>query len=295
MQGRIAGHKARQPLRPVRNIRLVLAFDGAAFHGWQLQPGKPTIQQAVMDAIERVSGERVVLTGSGRTDAGTHARGLVANFTTNARMPAEAWVPALNCLLHRDIRVLSSRRVPLAFHARLAAQSKIYCYQIYRGPVIPPHLAREHFHYPYALDVRLMERAAQSFVGEHDFAGFAAKSGLRPEKQCAGSRSTAEGGLSERHHEQTSGPPGRREDVKVSTVRRILSCGLKSRGLRLIFTVEGNGFLHHMVRNMAGTLLDLGRGKMTFEQFEQLFEKRDRTLAGFTAPAHGLILLRVRY
>ena len=295
MQGRITGRQARQPLRPVRNIRLVLAFDGAAFHGWQFQPGKPTVQQAVTDAIERISGERVVLTGSGRTDAGTHARGLVANFITNSRMPADAWVPALNCLLHQDIRVLTSRRVPLAFHARLAARSKVYRYQIYRGPVMPPHLAGEHFHYPYALDARLMERAARLFVGEHDFAGFAAKSGLRPERQCAGSHSTVEGGFSERRQGQTTGPTHRSHNVEGSTVRRILRCDLKSRGQRLIFTVEGNGFLHHMVRNMVGTLLDLGRGKMAFRHFEQLFEKRDRTLAGFTAPAHGLILLRVRY
>ncbi len=267
MQGRIPGHQARQPLKPVRNIRLILAFDGAAFHGWQVQPGKPTVQQAVADAIERVSGEKAVLTASGRTDAGTHARGLVANFTTTVRMPAQAWAPALNRLLHQDIRVLSSRRVPLAFHARLAARSKIYRYQIYRGLVMPPHLAREHFHYPFPLDVELMERAAELFVGEHDFAGFAARSGLRSDKKTAGN----------------------------STVRRILRCGLRSRSLRLIFTVEGNGFLHHMVRNMVGTLLDLGRGKMSLEQFRQLFEKRDRTLAGFTAPAHGLILMRVRY
>ncbi len=287
MQGRIAGRQTRQPLKPVRNIKLVLAFDGTAFHGWQVQPGEPTVQQAVMDAIKRVSGESVILTGSGRTDAGTHARALIANFITHARMPAEAWTPALNRLLHEDIRVLSSRRVPLAFHARLAARSKTYRYQIYRGLVMPPHLAREHYHYPYELDISLMERAAKLFEGEHDFAGFAAKSGLRRDKSTRR--------FSTRRPEEATSVTAPLDHTEDSTVRRILRCGLKRRGLRLIFTVEGNGFLHHMVRNMVGTLLDLGRGQLSLEQFQRLFEKRDRALAGFTAPAHGLILLRVRY
>jgi tRNA pseudouridine38-40 synthase len=135
----------------------------------------------------------------------------------------------------------------------------VYRYQIFLGPVLPPHLTREHYHYPYPIDIRRMQQAAGEFLGEHDFASFAA------------------------------GTP------EQNTVRRILRCEVKNSGRRLTLTVEGNGFLHHMVRNMAGTLLEVGRGLMSMDDFRELFAKRDRTLAGFTAPAHGLILVKVRY
>ncbi len=284
MQSRIAGHQTRQPVKTCHNIRLLLAYDGGAFHGWQIQPGRPTVQGTVRDAIERITGEQLKLIGSGRTDAGTHARGMVANFITASQMPLTAWSPALNRLLPPEIRVLSARRVPLEFHARLAASSKVYRYQIYRGAVMPPHLAREHFHFPYPLVLTLMETAARSFVGEHDFASFAAHSGREVASSCTpgvGADSEIAGGNA--------------EGLPIHTVRRIMRCELKSRGRQLLVTVEGNGFLHHMVRNMVGTLLEMGRGRISLEQFRDLFERRDRTLAGFTAPACGLILLRVRY
>ena len=284
MQGWIPSRKARKPINAARNIRLRIAFDGTGFHGWQIQTDKPTIQGTIRDAIEMITGERVTLTGSGRTDSGTHARGLVANFVTTSTMPVTAWVPALNRQLPARIRVLSARRVPAAFHSRRAARSKIYRYQIYRGRIQLPHLAREFFHYPFSLNLPLMERAARSFLGEHDFASFAAGSGKKD-----GSHAVDDDSL----------PPGPEIAGTAlsacSTVRKIFRCSLKSRGRLLIFTVEGSGFMHHMVRNMVGTLLELGRGRITFEQFQELFRRRDRTRAGFTAPAHGLVLMRVRY
>jgi tRNA pseudouridine38-40 synthase len=231
-----------------------------AYHGWQLQKQHATIQGELCQAIRKITGEQTIPSGCGRTDAGTHARGFVASFTTASRIPTAAFVHALNGVLPLDIRILSARKVPADFHALQSARSKIYRYQIYCGHVLPPHLAREHFHFPYPLDLGIMRQAAELFVGEHDFASFAARSG-----------------------------------GKERTVRRISSCRLKSAGRRLTLTVEGNGFLHHMVRNMVGTLLELGRGLMTLPDFEGLFRCRDRTLAGFTAPARGLILLRVRY
>lgn len=261
MQSRIGGNKTRKPVSPDRNIRLVLAFDGTAYHGWQIQADRPTIQGIIRNAIAKISGEDVKLTGSGRTDAGTHARRLVANFHTRSRMDPPSWVRALNSKLPRDIRILSAARVPPDFHARRSACSKTYRYQIYRGRVLPPHLSREHYHYPYPIDVPLMQKAAGRFIGEHDFASFT------PQK-IAGTK---------------------------ATIRRILRCELKEKGRRVLFSVEGNGFLQYMVRNMIGTLLELGRGQLSLREFEDLFKKRDRTLAGFTAPAHGLILLRVRY
>lgn len=247
-------------MKPLRNVKLLLGFDGSAYHGWQIQGKQKTIQGEVQQAIGKITGEQAGLVGSGRTDAGTHARGYVANFPTTASIPAASLVRALNSVLPTDIRVLSARVVPADFHARRNARSKIYRYQIYRGAILPPHLAREHFHYPYPIDIAVMERAADLFVGTHDFASFAAKGG---------------GGK--------------------DTVRRIYSCRLKGAGHRLVFTVEGNGFLHHMVRNMVGTLLELGRGQITLPEFEALFAARDRTRAGFTAPAHGLTLIKVNY
>jgi len=286
MQGRVAGDKAGQPVSHSQNIRIVLAFDGTSYAGWQVQPDRPTIQGIVREAIERTSGELVKLTGSGRTDAGTHARGLVANFLTSSRMPSSAWVPALNRLLPEDIRVLSARSVPQCFHARLSARSKVYRYQVYRGPVLPPHRARDHYHYPYSLDLSTLRRAARMFEGEHDFASFAAHSGERNDRRAQ------VGGAGSPTASRRKSAKG---DASPDTVRRILSCRAEIRGSNLIFQVEGNGFLHHMVRNMVGTLLEVGRGRISLGQFEELLRTRDRTQAGFTAPAHGLTLVRVRY
>jgi tRNA pseudouridine38-40 synthase len=175
-------------------------------------------------------------------------------------MAPEQFVRALNSVLPRDIRVLSARQVPLNFHARRDAVSKVYRYQVYVGPILPPHLMREYFHYPFPLDIAKMKKAARLFWGEHDFASYA------------------------KTNSSSSG-----------TIRRIFRCELKKLGSRLLLTVEGDGFLHHMVRNMAGTLLEVGRGIISLTDFQNLFSKRDRTQAGFTAPAHGLILLKVKY
>jgi len=249
----------------MRNIRLVLSFDGTAFHGWQIQPGARTVQGTLCEAIRQVSGHAATVVGSGRTDAGVHARAQVANFHTDSRMQPAQFLRALNSRLPPDVRVLSAATAAPGFHARRDARSKVYRYQIYRSEVLPPHLSREHFHYPYPIDLEPMKHACDLFVGEHDFASFAAKSGRLD-------------GMSERN-----------------TVREIFASELKSSGRRLLFTFEGSGFLHHMVRNMVGTLLEIGRGRLGTDRFLRLFAQRDRTLAGFTAPAHGLILVRVKY
>lgn len=258
MQDRKPGDKTGQPLS--RNIRLTIAFDGTAYHGWQIQNDAPSIQGLISDAVTRITQEKVPLTGSGRTDAGTHARGLVANFRTASKIKPAQFVRALNAILPADIRILAARRAPASFHARKDAVSKTYRYQIYLGQVLPPHLAREHYHYPYPLNFELMEAAVRLFPGEHDFASFA-----------------------------------KTNSSAASTIRRIYRCDLRKKGRRLLLTVQGNGFLHHMVRNMAGTLLEVGRGTMSLDHFKKLFTERDKNLAGFTAPAKGLILLRVQY
>jgi tRNA pseudouridine38-40 synthase len=282
MSEREHGNKTRQSIKSVRNIRLKVAFDGSAYSGWQIQKNRPTVQGTLRDAIHRVTGERVVLIGSGRTDAGTHARALVANFISNTRIPASNLVRALNSLLPHDIRILSARNVPPEFHARRDARSKTYRYQIYRGPVMPPHLAREHFHFPYTIDVGIMIRAAEQFVGRHDFASFAAGSNRKPK-------------LSQSVKSMRQQAVGSTKARTADTHRHVFRCEITRTGHRLLVTVEGSGFLHHMVRNMVGTLLEVGRGCMTMKEFNRLFEQGDRTMAGFTAPARGLILMKVRY
>jgi tRNA pseudouridine38-40 synthase len=249
----------------VRNIRLTVAFCGAPYHGWQIQKRLPTVQGILTEVLEKITGEEVSLIGSGRTDAGTHARALVANFRTHSRIAPRDLQRAVNSALPEDIRILGARRAPLEFHARYSAVSKVYRYQIYRGAVLPPHLAAEHCHYPFPLDLEPMIQASALVVGSHDFRSFAR---TRPD----GSRSE-----------------------ETSTVRRVLGAELRRAGRRLLFTIEADGFLHHMVRNIAGTLLEVGRGRFSVDQFEALFDKRDRRAAGFTAPARGLILIRVRY
>ena len=259
MQNRKSGNQTRQSVIRKRNIRLIVAFEGTAYHGWQMQKNQCTVQGTLCHAIGRLTAEKVTLTGSGRTDAGTHARALVANFHTGSRIPCVQLVRALNGLLPFDIRVLSARYATPSFHARRDARGKVYRYQIYLGPILPPHMRREYFHYPYPIDITQMKRGARLFRGEHDFASFAKG---RPE---------------------------------LPTVRRITHCELKKHGHRLSITVEGNGFLHHMVRNMSGTLLEVGRGSISLNGLKDLFIQRDRRLAGFTAPAHGLVLLKVKY
>lgn len=244
----------------MRNIRLVIAFDGTPYCGWQTQSNAPSIQSIISVALAKITGEAISLSGSGRTDSGTHARKFVANFFTGSKIPIDRFPPALNTMLPRDIRILAAEDVPADFHARKSARSKIYRYHIYTGSILPPHLMREYFHFPYPLDFDLMAAAAKLFPGEHDFASYA-KTGS---------------GVS-------------------STIRRIFRCELRRRGDILHLTVEGNGFLRHMVRSMAGTLLEVGRGHISFSDFAALFEKGDRTQAGFTAPANGLILVKVRY
>jgi tRNA pseudouridine38-40 synthase len=243
-----------------RNVKLTLGFDGTDYRGWQCQERQRTVQGELREAIRKITGENVMPVGCGRTDAGTHARSFTANFITTARIPPANLVRALNSVMPRDLRVLSARIIAASFHARRSARSKIYRYQVYRGEVMPPHLAREYFHFPYPIDMTLVERGAGLLVGTHDFASYAASG---------------------------SG--------KRSTVRSIYRFQIRTSGRRLIFTVEGNGFLHHMVRNMVGTLLELGRGLISWAEFEALFDLRDRTRAGFTAPARGLQLVRAKY
>ena len=241
-------------------FKLVLEYDGTNYHGWQVQPNLPTIQRALETAISRVAQHEVSVTAAGRTDAGVHALGQVAHFTTSARLSAEEWQRALNGLLPPDIAVQTVEEVPDTFHARFSAKSKFYRYRIF-ARVQRSALSRSKIlHYPYPLDLDAMEVAARSLVGTHDFTSFQGSQTDNENPVCA---------------------------VSKLTVDRF--------GDEVIFEVEGNRFLKQMVRAIVGTLLEVGRGKLQAGAVAGILAAKDRTKAGPTAPAHGLYLVKVDY
>jgi tRNA pseudouridine38-40 synthase len=257
----------------VRNLRLILAYDGADFAGWQVQPGRTTVQGALASAIGRLSGENVLPQGSGRTDAGVHALAQVASFATASAIPPENWMRALNDILPPSIRVLEVTEAAPEFHARKAARAKTYRYRIHRGTICPPFLARYVWHYPYPLEESAIIAAAGLVAGEHDFTSFAAVDAERVERMAGGDNS----------------------EPTVNNVRTIFSSNWARESEELIYTVRGSGFLHHMVRNLVGTFLLVGKGTVSHEDLSRILEARERTAAGPTAPASGLYLVRVEY
>jgi tRNA pseudouridine38-40 synthase len=250
----------------MRNLKLVLAYDGSEFFGWQVQPDAATIQGTLASAIGRVTGEKVSPQGSGRTDAGVHALAQVATFATESPIPAQNLVKALNDVLPPSIRVLDAAEAPPEFHARKSARAKTYRYRMYRGAICPPSLARYVWHYPYPLDEDAMQQSAGFVIGEHDFTSFAAVDSERG-----------------------------REDETISNVRRIFDSAWERGGEELIYTVRGSGFLHHMVRNLVGTFLLVGKSTLKPQHVTEILAARTRSAAGATAPASGLYLVSVEY
>ncbi|MGO9404804.1 MAG: tRNA pseudouridine synthase A [Terriglobales bacterium] len=269
----------------MRNLKLILSYDGADFAGWQVQPGRTTVQGALASAIGRLSEENVLPQGSGRTDAGVHALAQVASFTTTSAIPPENWVRALNDILPASIRVLEVTEAAAEFHARKSACAKTYRYRIHRGAVCPPFLARYVWHYPYPLEESAMISAAGVVVGEHDFTSFAAVDPERVERMAHGEN------LNHGGHKGTQGY----SEYQVSNVRTIFSSMWAREGEELIYTIRGSGFLHHMVRNLVGTFLLMGKGTLTIDDLRRILDARERTAAGPTAPASGLYLVGVEY
>jgi len=240
----------------MRRIKITLSYDGTAFHGWQVQPGLPTIQGALEEIMSEMEGATVHVAGSGRTDAGVHAIAQVAAFTIANPIPLPNLQRAVNRLLPPAIRVVLVEETHLEFHPRFDARAKTYEYRIRRGEVCDPFEWPFVHHYPYPLDEACMIALAKTFEGEHDFSAYAA--------------------ADERDAE------GR------SKVRRIFSSVLERDEERLIYRVRGSGFLKHMVRNLVGTLIEAGKGNIT--DVETLPQK-----SGPTAPAKGLFLMSVEY
>jgi tRNA pseudouridine38-40 synthase len=256
-----------------RNIKLVLAYDGTDFAGWQVQPDQNTIQGTLAAAIERITGEQVLPQGSGRTDAGVHALAQVATFQTNSPIPRANLVIALNDTLPATIRVLSAEQVDAEFHPRANAKAKTYRYRIYRDAICPPFLARYVYHHPYPLNETAMAEAVRFVVGEHDFTSFAAAD---PDRT--------------RRIQEVNG-----DEDGPSNIRAIFCSEFRREETELIYEVRGNGFLHHMVRNLMGTFLLVGKGSLAPADIVPILESRNRSAAGPTAPASGLYLVSVEY
>lgn len=251
----------------MRNIKLTVAYDGTDFHGWQIQPGQPTIQGALTDVLSKLTQEQITLYGAGRTDAGVHALAQVANFKTQSQMSPAEFQRACNSLMAPEIRIVKAEEVEPEFHARWSAVAKTYRYRIYLAPVVPPFEWRYVLAHPYPLNTAAMSEAAEQFLGTHDFASFAASTGSDE------------------------------EDLERDTIREIFSSSIvqANAGQELWFEVRGRSFLRFMVRKMVGTLLDVGRGRQQPEDISQLYNLRDRAQSGQTAPPQGLCMVSVEY
>jgi tRNA pseudouridine38-40 synthase len=275
---RHGGGEAWQPVRPhrvltrqppfrMRYFKLTIAYDGTDFHGWQVQKNKATVQGELISVLRRLTQEEIQLNGSGRTDSGVHALGQVASFRTQSPLSALEFQRALNALLPPSIRIVAAEETGPAFNARFSAKGKTYRYRLYRGKVVPPFLWRYVLHYPFPLDEEAMKEAAARFVGSHDFSSFAASTGSED------------------------------DDKERNMVREIYSTELKRTedNEELWFTVHGHSFLRYMVRKMMGTLLEVGRGKLTPVDVDALFALKDRSKSGPTMPPQGLCMVKVEH
>lgn len=244
----------------MRNIKLTISYDGTDFHGFQTQPNLRTVQGTLQARLEEVVGHPVSIIGSGRTDAGVHARAQIVNFHTSSRVPVEKWPIVCNVKLPNDLVVQDAVEVPEDWHARFSARGKVYRYQLDRS-AFPDVFTRKYaYHYPYPICVERMIEAATHLVGRHDFTSF-----------CAANTPV--------------------EDK----VRMLHAVDLREEGHLLSVTCRGEGFLYNMVRIIVGTLLDVGRGKIEPGEIPDILLARDRKRAGVTAPAHGLTMWQVLY
>lgn len=247
----------------MRNIKLTIEYDGKPYNGWQAQPDKLNIQGEIEKAIFNVLGEEVDLIGSGRTDAGVHALGQVANFkTNNDSLPIEKMALAINSQLKSSIRIISAEEVNKDFHSRYKAKTKTYRYIINNSTYGTAIYRNLQYCFPHKLNIKDMKKAAKQFEGEHDFKGFKAS--------------------------------GTSSKSSVRTIYKAEVIEDKEKNL-VIIELTGNGFLYNMVRIISGTLLDVGIGKIKPEEITNIINAKDRTLAGKTLPAHGLYLVKVEY
>jgi tRNA pseudouridine38-40 synthase len=256
--------------------KLTVAYDGTPYNGWQIQPGLPTIQGTLAQALHRITGESVLPQGSGRTDTGVHALGQVASVSLASPIPASNLQRALNHILPASIRIVSLEEAPADFHARHSARRKTYEYRIAPHPICPPTLAPFVWNCTWPLELVAMQQGAAYVVGTHDFTSFAA----------------TDPDLATRNSSEEEDDPISPTLVKTA-VRTIFASSWRWEGDLLLYRVTGSGFLHHMVRNLVGTFVDVGRGRTTPSDLPVILAARSRTAAGPTAPPRGLFLVEV--
>ncbi len=247
-------------LSAMRRFKLILEYEGTAYHGWQVQPGLPTIQGILQAALARIAGAPVQATGAGRTDAGVHALGQVASFSADLRLDSSSLRRALNATLPRDIVVCQAEEAPADFDARRSARSKTYRYTLLRRDYPSAWLGRHTLYVPTPLDADAMAEAVKAVIGTHDFSAFRAGT-------C------------------TARTP----------IRTVLDASWRQEGDLWYFEITGNGFLQHMVRILVGTFVDVGRGRRNPSDVATILASRDRRCAGKTFPPHGLCLVKVQY
>lgn len=264
----------------MRRIKLTVAYDGTQYSGWQIQPNAPTIEAVLDGAITRLTGEPVHVTGASRTDAGVHALGNVAVFDTGATIPGARWAYALNRYLPEDVSIVESREVRADFHPRHCDTVKTYEYQIFNTPFPIPQFRNYAWHVAAPLDAEKMLHAAQCLVGEHDFKSFCCvRTQVESTVRTIYSISV----------EAVPFPAGSRMPAPASFD------GLKTMPQRIIIRVQGNGFLYNMVRIIAGTLMQVGKGQLPVSKVADMLARKDRCSAGQTAPPQGLTLMRIEY
>jgi len=269
--------------------KTILSYDGTPFCGWQIQPGLPTVQGTLSQAIYRITGKSVLPQGSGRTDAGVHALAQVASFALDAPIPPANFHRALNRALPQSMRVLSIEHAPPNFHARHSVLRKTYEYRIYpTGSICPPMLAPYVWACPFALDLARLQESAIAILGTHDFTSFSASDPdlttrtLLIEKAQIGNSELEFSDLASKN------------TVSPATRTIYQSAWHEENGL-LIYRVTGSGFLHHMVRNLVGTFVEAGCGRIPADSVPAILNARNRSAAGPTAPARGLFLMAVEY
>lgn len=244
----------------MRNVKVIVEYDGADFFGFQYQPGVPTIQGELERVLTKITKVPVIVYGAGRTDAGVHAAGQVVSFRTNGSIPVDRISVAMNALLPRAISVVSAVEVSENFHARYSAVSRLYRYEILNRPLRSALLARYCWHVPQALNVKAMAEAGRPLVGVHDFAAFGS---VERDGDC--------------------------------TVRDVKSLSVEPRGERLVIVVRANAYLRSMVRAIVGTLTDVGLGRKSVSDVAEILDSRDRSRCGASAPPMGLCLVEVEY
>lgn len=244
----------------MRNIRLVIEYDGTDYAGWQIQKNAKSIQTTLEAALKRISNEKVRLISCGRTDSGVHARGHAANFKTSSKISLVNLQRGLNSALPRDIVIKEAKEVPLDFNSRFDAKSKLYRYTILNRPY-PAALCRDYFYFvPYKLNLNLMKREAKCLLGKHDFKSFQAA-----------------------------------DKKERSSTRTIKKLDIRKKRDFIEIEIEGDGFLYNMVRNIVGTLIEIGKGRFEAGSMKKILKAKNRNLAGPTAPAKGLCLIEVKY